>query len=60
MHKNIEENRWVKKYRLWLAALLVVVVAWTCWYCISSMHKNKIPEDATLVQEEVNADEGEA
>jgi uncharacterized membrane protein (DUF106 family) len=60
MHKNIDGNGWVKKYRIWLMVLLAVVVIWSGWYCISSIRKDKVPEDATLVQGEVSADEGEA
>jgi hypothetical protein len=59
MHKNIGDNERVKKYRIWLLVLLTVVVIWSGWYCVSSIQKNKVPEDATLVQEEVRADEGE-
>jgi hypothetical protein len=49
-----------KKYRICLVVLLIVVLAWSAWYCISSLTKSSIPEDATLVQGEVCEDEGEA
>jgi Tfp pilus assembly protein PilO len=53
MRKNISDNGWVKKYRIWLLVLLVAVVLWSGWYYISSIQNNKVPEDAILVQGEV-------
>jgi Tfp pilus assembly protein PilO len=59
MQKNMDKG-WVKKYRIWLLVLLVLVIVGTGWYCIAAIQKNKVPEDATLVQGEAWEDEGEA
>jgi hypothetical protein len=49
------------KYHFRIAILIFVVVATivTGWYCYYSYNKNKVPEDATLVQKEIFFYEGE-
>jgi hypothetical protein len=58
--KSHEEADWVKKYRVALVMVLALVVILSGWYCISSWQKNKVPEDATLVQEQEVTDEGKS
>ena len=60
MSKECKGNQWIRKYRLALLLVLIGIMLLSCWYCISTYQKNKIPKEATLVKREEVCDEGEA
>lgn len=58
MKKVCKEQGWVRKYRAVLWLVLVLVLLLSGWYGFLVYEKNKVPEDATLVEQQEVCDEG--
>lgn len=47
--KRTSQTVWIRRYRFWLAALLVVIIMLMGWYCLDSYRQTAIPREGTLV-----------
>lgn len=48
--KHKEKRSWTCRYRFCLVALLVVVLIFVGWYCLTSYRQTTTPKEGTLVE----------